>query len=69
MVNSNPLLQRLQALNADGRKYMAEHPRSWVGMLTEDLNHWAGYGITTPDQLDEYLDGCVALEREKGNLA
>jgi len=33
--------------------------------LTSDLNHWAGYGIHTKDQLGDYLDGCV--ERECGS--
>jgi len=33
--------------------------------LTTDLKHWAEYGITTKDQLGDYLDGCV--ERECGS--
>jgi hypothetical protein len=35
---------------------MEDDPHLWVGMLTTDLDHWASYGITTPDQLGEYLD-------------
>ena len=31
-------------------------------MLTTDLAHWAEYGITTKDQLGDYLDGCVERE-------
>jgi len=31
-------------------------------LLTEDLKHWAEYGITTADQLGDYLDDCVAKE-------
>ena len=50
------LLQRLQEINAEGRQHMVDHPGSWVGMLTEDLNHWLGYGITTAEGLDRYLD-------------
>tara|TARA_R110000851_G_scaffold13552_3_gene46266 strand:- start:540 stop:821 length:282 start_codon:yes stop_codon:yes gene_type:complete len=32
-------------------------------MLTSDLAHWAEYGITTKDQLGDYLDDCVAKEQ------
>ena len=31
-------------------------------MLTCDLAHWAEYGITTKDELGDYLDDCVAKE-------
>ena len=34
-------------------------------MLTEDLKHWAEYGITTKDQLGDYLDECVERENSK----
>ena len=33
-------------------------------LLTADLKHWAEYGITTKDQLGDYLDGCVAREQK-----
>jgi hypothetical protein len=36
--------------------------------LTQDLDHWAEYGITTATQLGDYLDGCVERERQKGNI-
>ena len=31
-------------------------------LLTADLKHWAEYGITTKDQLGDYLDECVRQE-------
>ena len=34
-------------------------------LLTLSLDHWAGYGIYTKDQLGDYLDRCV--ERECGS--
>ena len=34
-------------------------------LLTADLKHWAEYGITTKDQLGDYLDGCVERENSK----
>ena len=34
-------------------------------LLTADLKHWSEYGITTKDQLGDYLDGCVKRENDK----
>ncbi len=34
-------------------------------LLTADLKHWAEYGITTKDQLGDYLDDCVERENSK----
>jgi hypothetical protein len=33
--------------------------------LTTDLSHWAGYGITTKEELGDYLDDCVQREQKK----
>ena len=33
-------------------------------LLTDDLDHWAGYGIYTKDQLGDYLDDCVQREQK-----
>ena len=30
--------------------------------LTQDLDHWHEFGITTPRQLGDYLDCCVVKE-------
>ena len=30
--------------------------------LTTDLKHWAGYGVTTKEELGDYLDECVKHE-------
>lgn len=32
-------------------------------LLTDDLDHWAKYGIYTKEQLGRYLDGCVEREQ------
>jgi len=37
-------------------------------MLTSDLAHWAEYGITTKDQLGDYLDECVQKEYDADNI-
>ena len=46
------------------RDYIREINESSQGgfALTEDLDHWAGYGILTRDQLGDYLDECVRQE-------
>ena len=56
------LQERLKQINDDANKYMAENPGSWSSGLTDDLNHWAGYGVYTSEQLDEYLDSCCQKE-------
>ena len=49
------LLQHLQNINAKSKAEMAKTPGLWIGMITEDLDHWAGYGVHTPEQLDRYF--------------
>ena len=49
------LLQHLQNINANSKEKMAQTPGLWIGMITEDLDHWAGYGVHTPEQLDRYF--------------
>ena len=46
------------------RDYIREINESSQGgfALTEDLDHWAGYGVLTRDQLGDYLDECVRQE-------
>ena len=49
------LLEHLKNINAKSKERMAKEPGLWVGMITEDLDHWKNYGITTPAQLDRYF--------------
>ena len=46
------------------RDYIREINESSQGgfALTEDLDHWAGYGVLTREQLGDYLDECVRQE-------
>lgn len=56
MNKSNDLAAHLAALNAKTQAWVNEDPKNrWASGLTEDLAHWAEYGITTADQLDHYL--------------
>lgn len=50
-IDSMSLIEYITALNGDG-------PNG----LTTDLSHWAEYGITTANELGDYLDACVAEE-------
>lgn len=53
---SNDLANYIAARNAETQAWVAEDPSNrWAGLLTDDLAHWAGYGVTTPAQLDLYL--------------
>ena len=49
------LLEHLKNINAKSKEKMAKTPGLWIGMITEDLDHWKSYGITTPAQLDRYF--------------
>lgn len=46
-------------LNNEAKEYMIANPGHWIGMLAEDAENWAEYGIFTADQLGAYLDRCV----------
>ena len=67
MANTD-LINHIKQINEDGRRRMEEDPNLWVGMITEDPDHWAEYGITTPEEFDQYLDDCVEKERRRGNI-
>ena len=49
------LLEHLKNINAKSKEKMKKEPGLWIGMITEDLEHWKNYGITTPAQLDRYF--------------
>ena len=49
------LLEHIKAINAEAAAKMEAKEGLVIGMITEDLDHWAGYGISTPSQLDRYF--------------
>lgn len=52
--------------NAKTAAWVAEAPDSrWASGLTEDLTHWARYGVTTAAQLEHYLLVCDVYETTK----
>ncbi len=44
-------------LNNTVADWLEENPveGAWIGRLTEDPDHWAGYGVRTPEELEKYL--------------
>ena len=64
----NELIEHIRKMNEEGRERMAKDPNVWVGMITEDPQHWADYGITTVEQFGDYLDECVQKEYDADNI-
>ena len=62
------LKDRIRELNTQSELKMAKNPNLWIGLLTEDWDHWLDMEIDTVDKFHEYLDECVERERRKGNL-
>jgi hypothetical protein len=56
--NEATLADYIRWLNAKMMARKEENPDLWGGILTDDLEHWSGYGITTAKELGEYLDEC-----------
>lgn len=51
------LVKHIEALNAKTQKWIDEDPSNrFGGMLVTDPAHWADYGVSTPAELDRYLD-------------
>ena len=52
----NALVKHIEAKNAKTQEWVDAGPDRWAGMLSTDVEHWADYNVTTPAQLDRYLD-------------
>ena len=51
------LVTHIEAKNAEMQQWIDEDPKNrFGGMLVTDPAHWAEYGVTTPKELDRYLD-------------
>jgi hypothetical protein len=57
------LIEHIQQMNSDARQKLAENPTYWIGLLTEDPEHWKSMDITTVEQFNQYLDDCVKHEQ------
>ena len=49
------LLAHIQKRNAETQAWVDAAEGRWAGMIVEDLEHWAGYGVTTVAQYDRYM--------------
>ena len=56
------LKSHIQAENAKSRKQMDENSGLGISMVTDDLDHWADYGITDIEGYDFYMASCGAYE-------
>ena len=50
------LIEHINKFNEDNQSKMDENPNLWVGRLTNDPDHWADYGVYTPEDFEKYLD-------------
>lgn len=48
------LLEHIKEINAKSKAWMEAEEGRWAGMVTEDLDHWASYGITTVAQYERW---------------
>lgn len=56
------LKAHIQSKNAQSQAEMDANPNIWIGMIVDDLDHWAEYGIYSPAQYDRYMDEVTLYE-------
>ena len=59
------LINHINKVNADAKSMMDELSNLWVGKLTNDPDHWADYGVYTPEDFERYLDNEAKHCQEK----
>lgn len=59
---TNALVAHIEAQNAKAQAWMDEADGRIAGMVTTDLDHWAGYGITTVAEYDHYMAATTNFE-------
>jgi len=56
MPNSRALVKHIEAINAQSRAWVAEDPSNRIaGEIVTIPDHWADYGVYTPEEFDRYL--------------
>ena len=58
------LINHINNVNADAKSMMDELSNLWVGKLTNDPDHWACYGVYTPEDFEKYLDNEMEASSE-----
>ena len=56
------LTTHIKNINAKHKAEMEANPNIWIGMVVEDADHWAQYGVYTPAQYDRYMDEVTLYE-------
>ena len=56
------LTTHIKSINAKHKAEMEANPNIWIGMVVEDADHWAQYGVYTPAQYDRYMDEVTLYE-------
>jgi len=59
------LIEYINKINENAQSKMDENPNLWVGRLTNDPDHWADYGVYTPEDFERYLDNEAKHCQEK----
>jgi hypothetical protein len=59
------LINYINEMNEKAQKRMDENPDVWIGKLTNDPDHWAGYGVYCISDLLNYLDAECKHNLEK----
>jgi len=58
------LINHINNVNADTKSMMDSNPNLWIGKLTNDPDHWAAYGVYTPEDFEKYLDNEMEASSE-----
>ena len=58
------LINHINNVNADAKSMMDELSNLWIGKLTNDPDHWAAYGVYTPEDFEKYLDNEMEASSE-----
>ena len=58
------LIEQINNVNADAKSMMDELSNLWIGKLTNDPDHWAAYGVYTPEDFEKYLDNEMEASSE-----
>ena len=58
------LIEHINKVNADTKSIVDSNPNLWIGKLTNDLDHWASYGVYTPEDFEKYLDNEMETSSE-----
>jgi len=55
-IDAANLKNHIDCINEKAQAEMDTNPGLWISKITNDVSHWAGYGVYTPDQFDFYMD-------------